>query len=95
MKTTLLVILCAFALPVLAQDCRSILGPQSADTASLKKIEDRWDEAFMRGKAEYLDCLLSPDYVSVSPKAPMIATGNWSMREEIKTVQHRFLRSRA
>lgn len=68
MKTALLVLCCAFTLPALAQDCRSILGPQSADAASLKKVEDRWDEAFMRGKVEYLDCLLSPDYASVSPK---------------------------
>jgi hypothetical protein len=59
---------CAFALPAFAQDCHKVLGQQSADTASVKKAEDAWDEAFMHGNAEYLQCLLTPDYASVSPK---------------------------
>jgi hypothetical protein len=59
---------CVFALPVFAQDCRKILGQQSADVASVKRVEDAWDEAFTHGKPEYLECLLTPDYASVSPK---------------------------
>jgi Domain of unknown function (DUF4440) len=55
-------------LPVIAQDCRSVLGQQSADAASLRQVEDKWDEAFLRGKTEYLECLLAPDYASISPK---------------------------
>jgi hypothetical protein len=66
MKSTLALFLCCVALPLVAQDCRSILGPQSADAASLKKVEDRWNDAFMHGKPDYLDCLLAPEYASIS-----------------------------
>jgi hypothetical protein len=59
---------CTLALLAGAQDCRKVLGQQSADTASVKKAEDAWDEAFMHGNAEYLECLLTSDYASVSPK---------------------------
>lgn len=68
MKFFLAFLLCGFALPVFAQDCRTILGPQSADAASLKQVEDRWNDAFMHGKPDYLECLLAPEYVSISPK---------------------------
>jgi len=61
------ILFCACAVSGFAQDCRSILGPQSADADSLRKVEDRWDEAFMRGKTDYLECLLTADYVSISP----------------------------
>lgn len=57
-----------FVLPLAAQNCRSILGQQAPDVASLKQVEDRWDEAFLHGNVEYLQCLLSSDYASVSPK---------------------------
>ncbi len=62
------VLLCVSALPVFAQDCRKILGQQKADAASIKKVEDAWSDAYMNGGTEYLECLLSPDYVSVSAK---------------------------
>jgi hypothetical protein len=52
----------------MAQDCHTVLGPQSPDAASLQRVEEKWSEAFMRGKTDYLNCLLSPDYVSISPK---------------------------
>lgn len=55
------------ALTAYGQDCRSILGKQSADAASLRKVEDEWDLAFMRGRTRYLECLLTTDYASVSP----------------------------
>ena len=57
----------ACAISAYGQNCRSILGKQSSDAASLKKVEDKWNEAFMRGETDYLECLLAPDYVSVSP----------------------------
>ena len=62
------VLLCVGALPVFAQDCRKILGAQKADAASIKKVEDAWSGAYMNGGTEYLECLLAPDYVSVSAK---------------------------
>jgi hypothetical protein len=67
-RTIVIAFFCTFALPVIAQDCSRILGPQKADTASVKKAEDAWDEAFLHGNADYLQCLLTPDYASVSPK---------------------------
>ena len=67
MRTILIVACCSCTLSLFAQDCRSILGPQSPDAASLKRTEDRWNDAFMRGKTDYLECLLAPDYASVSP----------------------------
>jgi hypothetical protein len=68
MKAFFLVLLCsACAVCAYGQDCRSVLGKQSPDAASLRKVEDRWDEAFMRGGTHYLECLLTPDYASVSP----------------------------
>jgi hypothetical protein len=66
-KSLLLMLLCACAVGAYGQDCRSVLGKQSPDAASLRKVEDKWDEAFMRGKTQYLECLLVPDYASVSP----------------------------
>ena len=68
MKPVLIILLCStFALSAFAEDCRSVLGKQSADAASLRRVEDRWDEAFMRGGTRYLECLLAPDYASISP----------------------------
>jgi hypothetical protein len=58
---------CVFALPGFAQSCGSILGPQTADAASLRKVEDRWNDAFLHGHTDYLECLLAPNFVSVSP----------------------------
>jgi len=60
------VLLCVSAMPVFAQDCRKILGPQNADAASLQRVEDAWNEAFMRGNPDYLECLLVPDFVTVT-----------------------------
>jgi hypothetical protein len=51
----------------LAQDCHAVLGQQSADVESLGRVEDRWNDAFMHGHVDYLECLLAPDYISVSP----------------------------
>ena len=69
MKPVLLAVSCfLLTLPMAAQNCRSILGQQSPTVASLKQVEDRWDEAFQHGNTEYLGCLLAPDYASVSPK---------------------------
>ncbi len=56
------------ALPLFAQDCHKILGKQKADAASIKQAEDRWSQAYTQGGTEYLECLLTPDYVSVSAK---------------------------
>jgi len=68
MRVIVAVLFCSYTLSLFAQDCRRILGEQSADAASLKRVEDRWDEAFMRGETGYLECLLAPEYASVSPK---------------------------
>jgi Domain of unknown function (DUF4440) len=59
---------CYFAVAASAQDCRSVLGHQSADAASIKQVEHAWTEAFLHGGTGYLGCLLTPDYVSVSAK---------------------------
>lgn len=59
---------CLFTLAAAAQDCRHLLGHQSADAASIKQVEHAWTEAFLHGGTEYLGCLLTPDYVSVSAK---------------------------
>ena len=53
--------------PLLAADCSKVLGPQAADAASLERVEDAWNEAFMRGNTDYLECLLVPDFVTVTP----------------------------
>lgn len=62
-----LVLVAGGALPLLAADCPNVLGPQKADAASLERVEDSWNEAFMRGNTEYLECLLVPDFVTVTP----------------------------
>src|SRR5580692_3298182 len=59
---------CVGALPLIAQDCHKILGKQKPDAASIKQAEDRWSQAYTQGGTEYLECLLTPDYVSVSAK---------------------------
>ena len=55
------------ALPALASDCATVLGPQTEDAVSLERVEDAWNEAFMRGDTAYLECLLVPDFVTVTP----------------------------
>lgn len=65
---TLAVLFCSFALSASAQDCRRVLGQQSADAASIKRVEQAWTDAFLHGGTDYLQCLLTPDYVSVSAK---------------------------
>lgn len=68
MKTLLtLVLLVNAALPAVAADCARLLGPQKADAASLDRVEDAWNEAFNRGNIDYLECLLVPDFVTVTP----------------------------
>ena len=62
------VLLCVSAVPLVAQDCHKILGKQKPDAASIKQAEDTWSQAYMQGGTEYLECLLTPDYVSVSAK---------------------------
>lgn len=57
----------ANAFPLFAADCGKVLGPQAADAASLQRVEDAWNEAFMRGNTEYLECLLAPDFATVTP----------------------------
>jgi hypothetical protein len=57
----------ASAFPLLADDCSKVLGPQAANAASLARVEDAWNEAFMRGNIDYLECLLVPDFVTVTP----------------------------
>src|SRR5215470_5741533 len=57
---------CLLAVAASAQDCRQVLGQQSADAASIKQVEHAWTEAFLHGGTQYLDCLLTRDYVSVS-----------------------------
>jgi hypothetical protein len=67
-KSLFVALLCsAFVVMAYGQDCRSVLGKQSPDAASLKAVKDKWDVAFMRGGTRYLECLLTPDYASVSP----------------------------
>lgn len=56
------------AVPGYTQDCHAVLGQQVADTASLQKVEERWNDAFLHGHTDYLECLLAPDYLSISPK---------------------------
>ena len=36
-----------FALSAYAEDCHAVLGHQSADVASLRRVEDKWNDAFM------------------------------------------------
>lgn len=68
MKSLLVLVLVAGGgLPLLAADCAKVLGRQNADAASLERVEDAWNEAFMRGNTEYLECLLVPDFVTVTP----------------------------
>ena len=62
------VFLCLSTMVASAQDCRQLLGHQSADAASIKQVEHAWTEAFLHGGTEYLGCLLTADYVSVSAK---------------------------
>jgi hypothetical protein len=62
------VLFCSLALAAFAQDCRRVLGQQSADAASIKRVERAWTEAFLHGGTDYLQCLLTQDYVSVSAK---------------------------
>lgn len=82
MKVIVAVLFCSCTLSVFAQDCRRVLGEQKADAASLKRVEDRWTEAFMRGGTEYLECLLAPEYASVSPKGPHDRT--WELEHAAK-----------
>jgi len=56
------------ALTAVAQDCRRVLGQQSADAVSIKRVEQAWTDAFLHGGTDYLQCLLTQDYVSVSAK---------------------------
>src|SRR5579863_5194023 len=68
MKSLLAIVLLAGGtLPIHAADCAKILGPQTADAASLQRVEDAWNEAFNRGNTDYLECLLVPDFVTVTP----------------------------
>jgi uncharacterized protein DUF4440 len=67
-KVVLPVALCLGALPALGQNCKNVLGQQSPDAASIQKVEHGWTDAFLHGGTEYLECLLVPDYVSVSGK---------------------------
>lgn len=68
MRTLLvLVVLARAALPVVAADCARVLGSQKADAASLERVEDAWNQAFMRGNTDYLECLLVPDFVTLTP----------------------------
>lgn len=62
------VLFCSLVGSALAEDCRQLLGQQSADAASIRKTEHLWTEAFLHGGTDYLQCLLTPDYVSVSAK---------------------------
>lgn len=69
MKSLLVLFLVAVgALPLLAADCAKVLGSQAADAASLERVEDAWNEAFNRGNTEYLECLLVPDFLTVTPR---------------------------
>lgn len=61
-------LVCVGAVPLVAQDCHKILGKQKPDAASIRQAEDKWSQAYMQGGTEYLECLLTPDYVSVSAK---------------------------
>ncbi|HEY1730676.1 MAG TPA: hypothetical protein VGG15_02960, partial [Terriglobales bacterium] len=67
MRSVAAIFLFCVAQSALAQDCHAVLGQQSADVASLGRVEDRWNDAFMHGHVDYLECLLAPDYISVSP----------------------------
>ena len=62
------VLLCSASMAVHAEDCRHLLGRQSADAESIKQVEHSWTDAFLHGGTDYLQCLLTPDYVSVSAK---------------------------
>lgn len=60
------ILLISLAVPAFPADCARILGKQFPDAVSLKRAEDGWLDAFLHGNTEYLECLLLPDYVSVS-----------------------------
>lgn len=66
-KITVGLLMCCAASAAYSQDCRTVLGRQSADVASLRQVEEKWNDAFVHGHSDYLECLLAPDYISVSP----------------------------
>lgn len=67
MRAVVMLLFCS-AIPGFAQECRTILGHQAPDIASLQRVEDKWNDAFLHGHTDYLECLLAPNYISVSPK---------------------------
>jgi hypothetical protein len=67
-RLSILLLAVASAFPLFAADCGKVLGPQQVNAASLQRVEDDWNEAFMRGKTDYLECLLVPDYTTVTPR---------------------------
>ena len=67
-RLSILLLAVVSALPLFAADCGKVLGPQQANAASLQRVEDDWNEAFMRGNTDYLECLLVPDYTTVTPR---------------------------
>ena len=68
MRLAVVLLLSLSAAPLFAQNCSTVLGKQSPDAASLRHVEAEWNRAFTQGDANYLQCLLSADYASVSPK---------------------------
>jgi hypothetical protein len=68
MRAALAMLLFYKAIPGFPQDCRAILGHQAPDVASLRQVEEKWNDAFVHGHTDYLECLLASQYLSVSPK---------------------------
>ena len=71
-RLSILLLAVVSALPLCAADCSKVLGPQQANAASLQRVEDDWNEAFMRGNTDYLECLLVPDYITVTPRGTRV-----------------------
>lgn len=69
MITKLLAVLAllSFSLnPAHAQNCSQQKTGSKPDPESIARVEKAWTNAFLSGDTDYLDCLLEPDYQSVS-----------------------------
>ncbi|MGC1169645.1 MAG: nuclear transport factor 2 family protein [Candidatus Acidiferrales bacterium] len=69
MTTKLLVMLALFYFllnPAHAQNCSHEKSDSKPDAESVARVEKEWTKAFLSGDTDYLECLLEPDYQSVS-----------------------------
>ena len=52
-------------IPAAAQNCDQLRKDFKPDAESVRRAEREWSKAFLTGDADYLECLLEPDYESV------------------------------